>query len=54
MPVDIYVTLDTQAKGYQEGDNYHFDVIEFSNIVIKNIRVLPQDGSPANPESATT
>ena len=53
MAAEIYVTLDAQAKGYQEGDNYHFDVIEYSKIDIKNIRVLPQGESPANPESGT-
>ena len=53
MPVDIYVTLDAQAKGNLADDKYHFDVVEYSNIVIQNIRVLPQGGSPANPESGT-
>jgi len=54
MPADIYVTLDAQAKGNLAGDKYHFDVVEYSNIGIRNIRILPQGGSPISPGMETT
>lgn len=54
MPADIYVGLDAQARGNLLGDKYHFDNVEYSNFVIRNIRILPQGGSPINPGMSTT
>ena len=40
--VDIYINFDSQARGNLLGDKYHFDSIAYTNIVVQNIRFLPQ------------
>jgi len=51
-PANIYVSFDLETKGNQVGDIYQFDNAEYSNIVINYIKILPQGGSPPNPETA--
>jgi len=46
IPADIYFTFDAQARGNAAGDKYHFDSLEYTNIGIQNIKILPQGGSP--------
>jgi len=50
-PANIYVSFDVETKGIQAGDVYHSENAEYSNIVINNIKILPQGGSPLNPET---
>ena len=46
MPADIYVSLSARTRGNLSGDKYHFDSIEYSDFVLRDIRILPQGGSP--------
>lgn len=46
LPADIYFTFDAQARGNVAGDKYHFDSLEYTNIVIQDTKILPQGGSP--------
>ena len=46
MPADIYVSLDALGRGNIVEDKYHFDSLEYSNIHIQDMRVLPEGGSP--------
>jgi len=46
MPADIYVSFDALGRGDSYGDKYHFDSLEYSNIGIRNVNILPQGGSP--------
>ena len=46
MPADIYVGLDALGRCNTLDDKYHFDTLEYSNIDIRDVRILPQGGSP--------
>ena len=50
-PANIFVSFDVETKGIQAGDVYHSENAEYSNIVINNIKILPQGGSPLSPEN---
>lgn len=41
-PIDIYMNFDSQARGNLLGDKYHFDSVVYTDIIIKDIKFLPQ------------
>lgn len=41
-PADIYISFDTQARGNLLNDQYQFDSIVYTDIVVKDVRFLPQ------------
>lgn len=45
MPVDLYIRFDSQTRGNYLGDRYHFRSVGYSDIVVQDIRVLPQGTS---------
>ena len=41
MLADIFVTFDTWVRGKRQGDAYLFDSVQFTNIAVQDIRILP-------------
>lgn len=39
---DISVTFDVWVRGNRQGDEYRFDSVEFTNIVVQDVRILQQ------------
>lgn len=42
VPIEIYKNFDSQVRGNLLDDKYHFDSVEYTDIIIQDIRMLLQ------------
>lgn len=40
--IEIYMNFDSQVRGNLLDDKYHFDSVEYTDIIVQDVRILPQ------------
>lgn len=40
--IEIYMNFDSQVRGNLLDDKYHFDSVEYTDIIVQDVRMLPQ------------